>query len=129
MADRVFYTLHRFFAAMHGPGDAAEVAALFTWCFLLLFNVATALVLILALLGDIPFVRKYLPYVFGIASVSVAITQYFRYLAGRRMDALYQSFESEPPRQRSQRRWISLGYSMMSLVAFIGSLWIWSATR
>ena len=129
MADRVFYTLHRFFAAMHGPGDAAEVAALFTWCFLLLFNVATVLVLALALLGSLPFVREYLPYVFGVASVSVAITQYFRYLVAGRLDALYQSFESEPPRQRSQRRWISLGYSVISLVAFIGSLWTLSATR
>lgn len=129
MADRVFYTLHRFFAAMHGQGDAAEVAALFAWCFLLLFNVATVLVLALALLGSIPFVREYLPYVFGVASVSVAITQYFRYLVAGRLAALYETFKSESPHHGRQRRWISFGYSFMSLVAFIGSLWILSATR
>lgn len=123
MADKVFYTWYRFFEEMHGPGDAAEVAALFTWCFLLLLNIATVAVLLMVLAGNVLFVHKYSPYAIAVGSIAVAVTQYLRYLTGDRLEILRQSFSSQSPSLRSRRLWFVIGYSVLSLSALIGSLW------
>lgn len=127
LADRIFYTLYRFFESMHGPGDAAEVAALFTWSCLLFFNVAAILVLLLVASGNPPSLRGYIPHTFGVTAIVIVITQGVRYMAGGHIRKLYDTFSSEPPSLRSRRRWISFGYSTGSLVLFIGSLWLLSA--
>lgn len=127
MADRIFYTLYRFFEGMHGPGGAAEVAALFTWSCLLFSNVAAILVLLLVASGNPPALRGYIPYTFGVAGTIIMITQGTRYLARDHLQKLYETFGSESSSLRSRRQWISFGYLTISFLLFVGSLWLLGA--
>jgi len=129
MADRIFYTLHRFFEELHGPGDSAEVAALFTWSLLLALNIGTILVVFTALVGTPTFLHDRISYVFAAVGLGVTASQYIRYLTGSRLRKLGDELSAESRRQRYRRRWISLGFVFTTLLAFCCSLWLLSAVR
>lgn len=129
VADKVFYTIYRFFEEMHGPGDSAEVAALFTWGCLLALNFATALVLLIAVAGTPAFLNGRIGYVFAAIGLIVAISQYFRYLCGDRLRQLANELKTEPLRNRRRRRWSSVVFSVATPGAFCLSLWLLSVLR
>lgn len=129
MADRLFYRFYRFFEQIHGPGDSAEVAALFTWSSLLALNIATLLVLVIAVAGTPPPLKGRIPYAFAVVGVVVAASQYFRYLAGDKLRSLRRKFDAEPAQARHRAGWASFGYLVGTLGAFCASLWLLSATR
>lgn len=124
MSNQVFYTLYRFFQGMHGPGDAAEVAALVTWSLLLIFNVGTVAILLIVAMGNPPVLRSYILNIFAASGVVISITQYLRYLGRNRIETLCGMFRGEAPRERNRRRWIALGYSILTLLLFVASLWV-----
>lgn len=129
MFDRIFYTIYRFFEEMHGPGDSAEVAALFTWTFLLAINVATVLVLFVAAVGLPTILHGRLAYAFGAIGLIVAATQYFRYLTGGKIDTLRDVIGRETNADRSRRRWVSVVYALTTTAAFCASLYLLSMNR
>jgi hypothetical protein len=129
MADRLFYAFYRFFEQIHGPGDSAEVAALFTWSSLLALNIATLLVLVIAVAGTPPPLEGRIPFAFAVVGVIVAISQYFRYLAGDKLRSLRRKLDAEPAHARHRGFWASFGYVVVTLGAFCASLWLLSAMR
>lgn len=129
MADRIFYTFYRFFEEIHGPGDSAEVAALFTWSSLLALNIATLLVLVIAVAGIPPPLQGRIPYAFAVVGVIVAASQYFRYLANDKLRSLRCKLDAEPAHTRHRRCWVSFGYLVATLASFCASLWFLSVAR
>lgn len=129
MADRIFYTIYRFFEEMHGPGDSAEVAALFTWSFLLSINLGTVWVLFISFAEVPQFLKGHTAYAFGALGAVIAASQYFRYLTGNRIDKMRRAFGAESTAIRSRRRWMSFGYSLGTIAVFSASLWLLSAMR
>jgi hypothetical protein len=129
MADRIFFTIYRLFEELHGPGDSAEVAALFTWTFLVAINLATVLVLLVAAAGLPAVLHGRLTYVFGVMGLIVASTQYFRYLVGGKIDKLRDVVRQESSSERRHRRWVTFAYAIATIAAFGASLYLLAMGR
>jgi hypothetical protein len=123
-ADRVFYTVYRFFERMHGPGASAEIAVLFLWCMMLVLNVVSALLIGAQLLGALDWLRTQLTPIFLIGGVVVTVTEYFRYIGGDRLRELKRTVEAESRSDRIRRRFLTVTYPVATVVIFGTTLWI-----
>lgn len=123
MSDRIFYTLHRFFEALHGPGESAQFAAYFAWSFLFFLNVSSLILIVLLIAGSPPSMRSYVMPLMVIAGLIIGVTQHARYLEGNRLAALCGRFQREPVADRSFLRWLTALYVAASVLMMVLALW------